>query len=70
MYNLTKTDTDTAINMATYIFINGTWVDVTGRVRVDNKQSYVMATNALLHEMRNFESETYGSYRFKVPHFM
>ena len=63
MYNLTKTDTDTAINMATYIFINGTWVDVTGRVRVDNKQSYVMATNALLHEMRNFESETYGSYR-------
>jgi hypothetical protein len=49
--------------MATYIFINGTWVDVTGRIRVDNEQPYVMATNTLVYEMRNFESEDYGSYR-------
>jgi hypothetical protein len=62
-YNLTKTENDPIIDMATYIFVNGTWVDVTGRIRVDNEQAYVMATNALLHEMRNFESETYGSYR-------
>jgi hypothetical protein len=62
-YNLTKTSDDTIINMATYIFINGTWVDVTGRIRVDNEQPYVMATNTLVYEMRNFESEDYGSYR-------
>jgi hypothetical protein len=62
-YNLTKTSDDSIIDMATYIFVNGTWVDVTGRVRVDNEQPYVMATNALLHELRNFESETFGSYR-------
>jgi hypothetical protein len=62
-YNLTKTSYNTIIEMATYIFINGTWVDVTGRVRVDNEQPYVMAIDALLHELRNFESETFGSYR-------
>jgi len=62
-YNLTKTSDDTTITMATYIFINGTWVDVTGRIRVYNEQPYVMATNTLVHEMRNFESEEYGNYR-------
>jgi hypothetical protein len=62
-YNLTKTSDDTIIDMATYIFINGTWVDVTGRIRVENEQPYVMATNTLVHEMRNFESESFGSYR-------
>jgi len=62
-YNLTKTSDNTIIEMATYIFINGTWVDVTGRVRVDNEQPYVMAIDALSHELRNFESETFGSYR-------
>ena len=62
-YNLTKTSDDTIITMATYIFINGTWVDVTGRIRVDNEQPYVMASNTLVFEMRSFESESFGSYR-------
>lgn len=62
-YNLTKISDDTVITMATYIFINGTWVDVTGRIRLDNEQPYVIAVNTLVHEMRSFESEDYGNYR-------
>ena len=38
----------------TQIYINGAWVDVTGRVRVDNAQPTVMATHTLANRVQNF----------------
>ncbi|XHH07887.1 MAG: hypothetical protein ACFCUE_09940 [Candidatus Bathyarchaeia archaeon] len=65
-HNQTTTKTGTTITKADYIFVNGTWVDVTGRVRVDNEQPYVDAVNTLVHNILNFDSENYGNYANKT----
>jgi hypothetical protein len=62
-YRIAKTADETNITFTTLVFINGAWVDVTGRVRVDYEQPFVVFNNPLAGELRNFESETFGSYR-------
>jgi hypothetical protein len=56
------TDSGTAVNTNDYIFVNGTWVDVTGRVRIENEQPSILATNTLLNRRVNFVSENFGEY--------
>jgi hypothetical protein len=65
-YEITKTADETNITVTTLAFINGAWVDVTSRVRVDYEQPFVVFNNLLAGELRNFESETFGSYRNKA----
>jgi hypothetical protein len=62
-YEITKTADETNITFTTLAFINGAWVDVTGRVGVDYEQPFVVFNNLLVGELRNFASETFGSYR-------
>ncbi|MCW4009070.1 MAG: hypothetical protein NWF05_00410 [Candidatus Bathyarchaeota archaeon] len=61
-HNITSTSGE--INMTTYdyIFVNGTWVDVTGRVRPDTAKPFVRASGMLLRESLSFDTEDYGSY--------
>ena len=65
-YEITKIADETNITFTTLAFINGAWVDVTGRVRVDYEQPFVVFNNLLAGELRNFASETFGSYRNKA----
>jgi hypothetical protein len=65
-HNTTITNAQTTITTEDYIFVNGTWVDVTGRIRVDNPTPYVVATNSLLSSMLLFDSENYGNYANKT----
>ena len=65
-HKITKTANETNITFTTLAFINGAWVDVTGRVRVDYEQPFVVFNNLLAGELRNFESETFGNYRNKA----
>jgi hypothetical protein len=44
---------------STSIYINGSWVDVTGRVRADPEQPMVMATNTLVNQILPFEGQHY-----------
>lgn len=44
---------------STSIYINGAWVDVTGRVRADPEQPMVMATNTLVNSILVFGGEHY-----------
>jgi hypothetical protein len=62
-YRIIKTANETNITFTTLVFINGAWVDATGRVRVDYEQPFVVFNNPLTGELRNFASETFGSYR-------
>jgi hypothetical protein len=41
------------------IYINGSWVDVTGRVRADPEQPTVMATNTLVNQILPFSGQHY-----------
>jgi hypothetical protein len=45
--------------ISTSIYINGTWVDVTGRVRADPEQPMVMTTNTLVNQILPFSGEYY-----------
>lgn len=45
-----------------YVFVNGTWVDVTGRVRVEHQQPYVLATGTMIYHMVGFEKENMDHY--------
>ncbi|MGD6934917.1 MAG: hypothetical protein ACQCN5_11995 [Candidatus Bathyarchaeia archaeon] len=65
-HNQITTGKETTITTADYIFANGTWVDVTGRVRVDNEQPYVVAGNTVVQKQLNFNSENYGNYANKT----
>lgn len=47
----------TDISTSTAIFINGSWVDVTGRVKTAHEQLYVRATNAIATEIHYFGDE-------------
>ncbi len=62
MHEVTKTESETTIKTTEYIFVNGTWVDVTGRIRAENEQPSVIAMNTLLNQRMNFDSENFGSY--------
>ena len=44
---------------STSIYINGSWVDVTGRVRADPEQPTVMATDTLVNQILPFSGEHY-----------
>jgi len=44
---------------STSIYINGSWVDVTGRVRADPEQPTVMATDTLANQILPFNGEHY-----------
>ncbi len=44
---------------STSIYINGSWVDVTGRVRADPEQPTVMATNTLVNQILPFSGQHY-----------
>lgn len=58
MHNITTAQgKTTGITTATAIFINGTWVDVTGRVRTANEQLYIRATNTIAAEIHYFGTE-------------
>jgi hypothetical protein len=60
---ITKTDSGVNVTSATqHVFVNGTWVDVTGRVRMDHKQPYVIATDTMINHMLCFETEKMGHY--------
>ncbi len=61
--NITTTSSGTTITTATYIFANGTWVDVTDRVRPGQEVPFVRASNTLVSERRLFATEYYGNYR-------
>jgi hypothetical protein len=50
--------TSTAMT-STSIYINGSWVDITGRVRADPEQPMVMATNTLVNQMLPFSGQHY-----------
>jgi hypothetical protein len=65
-HKITKTANETNITFTTLAFINGAWVDVTGRVRGEYDQPFVVFNNLLAGELRNFASETFGSYRNKA----
>jgi hypothetical protein len=45
--------------ISTSIYINGSWVDVTGRIRADPEQPTVMATNTLVNQILPFSGEHY-----------
>jgi hypothetical protein len=45
-----------------YIFVNGTWVDVTGRIHTDKLQTNVVATGTMVYQMVGFEKESVGHY--------
>jgi hypothetical protein len=58
MHNITiAADKTTKISSVTAIFINGTWVDVTGRVRAAHEGLYIRATNVIVGEKRYFGAE-------------
>lgn len=61
-HDVVTTDSGTTVKINDYIFVNGSWVDVTGRVRVENEEPWVEAINSLLNKRINFVSENYGSY--------
>jgi len=61
-HDVMKTESGTTIKTTDYIFVNGSWVDVTGRVRVENGEPSVVATSTLLNKRINFVSENFGSY--------
>jgi hypothetical protein len=44
---------------STSIYINGSWVDVTGRVRPDPEQPTVMATDTMVNQILPFSGEHY-----------
>jgi hypothetical protein len=44
---------------STSLYINGSWVDVTGRVRADPEQPTVMATDTLVNQILPFSGEHY-----------
>jgi hypothetical protein len=56
------TDLGTTVKVTDYIFVNGTWVDVTGRIRFENEQPSILAVNTLLNKKISFVSESFGSY--------
>jgi len=45
--------------ISTSLYINGSWVDVTGRVRADPEQPTVMATNTMANQILPFSGEHY-----------
>jgi hypothetical protein len=45
--------------ISTSIYINGSWVDVTGRVRADPEQPTVMATDTIVNQILPFSGEHY-----------
>jgi hypothetical protein len=45
-----------------YIFVNGTWVDVTGRIHTDKLQTNVVATGTMIYHLVGFEKESVGHY--------
>ncbi len=58
MHNITTAPGKTLdITTVTGIFINGTWVDVTGRVTTAHKQHYARVTNIVAGERRYFGGE-------------
>jgi hypothetical protein len=44
---------------STSIYVNGSWVDVTGRVRVDSEQPMVMSTDTLVDQILPFGGQHY-----------
>lgn len=46
---------------STSIYINGSWVDVTGRVRADPEQPTVMASNTLVDQILPFSGQHYAN---------
>jgi len=48
--------------VATLIYTNGSWTNVTGRVEVKEKEPYVSVTNSLLDQTINFVETPEGSY--------
>jgi hypothetical protein len=58
MHNITTAPGKTiGITTVTGIFINGTWVDVTGRVSTSNEQLYARVTNLVVGETHYFGPE-------------
>ena len=55
---ITEYHNSTAIR-STSLYINGSWVDVTGRVRASPEQPLIMATSTLVDEIMPFEGEHY-----------
>jgi len=51
--------------VATLIYTNGSWIDVTGRVEVIEKP-YISVTNSLLHQMLNFNKNPEHSYKSPI----
>jgi hypothetical protein len=50
---------DSTALTSTSLYINGSWVDVTGRVRADPEQPTVMATNTLVNQILPFSGQHY-----------
>jgi len=61
-HDVVTTDSGTTVEINDYIFANGSWVDVTGRIRVENDEPWVEAINSLLNKRISFVSENYGNY--------
>ena len=61
-HNVEATDSGTTVKINDYIFVNGSWVDVTGRIRVENGEPSVLATSTLLNKRIDFVSENFGNY--------
>jgi hypothetical protein len=58
LHDITEEPGETVrITTSTAIFINGTWVDLTGRVRTEHQEPYVRVTNAITIENRFFEAQ-------------
>ncbi len=47
--------------LVTMMYINGAWVDVTGRVTVDNAQPMTTVSNMLVNEVMTFNAQPYGN---------
>jgi len=58
MHNITAAQGKTVdISTVSAIFVNGTWVDVTGRVTTQHQEQFVRATNTIAGERRYFDTE-------------
>ena len=58
---ITEYYSQTGTPLVTEMYINGAWVDVTGRVTVDNKQPMMTATNMLVNEVHTLAAQPYGN---------
>jgi hypothetical protein len=62
--HINTTDLGTTISTRDYAFLNGTWVDVTERIKIDNEQPFVLGINTLLQKTLTFDTNYSNKTQF------